>query len=367
MNDHSTPRLKPHLEFYSNEDKVYFFKNPGTAIEMDDPSGFIASVCRLMNGHLDLPQLTQKLSLTHPYESTYLKDLLSVLDESYLLEDCSINQPDNLTDYDISRWKRNIEFFGAYSKANENKFALQKKLQSVKVTLLGLGGAGSHLLYDLAALGVHHIQAVDFDKVELSNLNRQILYNETDIGNFKINVAKNRMSQFAPNANIQFINKKISCSDDIEQLVQGQDIVISVVDQPRESIIDWVNAACIKQKVPFICGAFDWKWALCYSVMPGKTGCIECWKTNAKKSNLLFYELIQKKDFVAASSPNVAIVPFVAILTGLILIDFLKLVTGIAKPQSFGKLWAFDFDTANMSAIESWEKNPQCQICRNAQ
>lgn len=365
MNDQSIPRLKPHLEFYSNEGKIYFFKNPGTAIEMDDPSGFIAAVCKLMDGRLNLILLAEKLSLIHPNESKYLKDLLKVLDESFLLEDCSINQPKNLTNYDIERWKRNIEFFGTYSKANENKYTLQEKLQSFKVTLLGLGGAGSHLIYDMAALGIHHILAVDFDTVELSNLNRQILYNETDIGILKTEVAKKRMSQFSPNAKIQFLNKKILSSEDIEQIIKGQDILISVVDQPRESIIDWVNKACTKEKIPFICGAFDWKWALCYSVMPGKTGCIECWKTDARKSNLLFHELIQKKEFVTASSPNVAIVPFIAILTGLILTDLLKFVTGISEPKSFGKLQAFDFDTTNVSTIESWNINPNCIICQN--
>lgn len=367
LNNQSTPRLKPHLEFYFIDGKIFFFRNPGTAIEMDDPSGFINTVCKLMDGQCNLTSLSEKLSLSHPNESKYLKDLLDVLDENYLLEDSSTNQPIGLTDYDITRWKRNIEFFGAYSKACENKFDLQKKLQTIKVVLLGLGGAGSHLLYDLAALGIRHITAVDFDTVELSNLNRQILYNETDIGNLKTDVAKKRIQAFSPNTKTSFINKKISSSDDIAPIIKEHDIVISVVDQPRETIIDWVNKACIKEKIPFICGAFDWKWALCYSVMPGKTGCIECWKTSAKqKSNLLFHELIQKKEFVAASSPNIAIVPFIAILTGLILTDLLKLITGIAEPQSLGRLWAFDFDTANMSTIESWNINPDCNICQKS-
>src|SRR5205823_3718246 len=133
----------------------------------------------------------------------------------------------------------------------------------------------------------------DFDRVELSNLNRQILYDESDIGNFKTDIAKHKMRKFSPNANFEFINKKISASHDIEKYIQGRDVLISVVDQPRESIVDWVNAACIKQNIPFLCGAFDWKWALYYSVIPGQTGCIECWKTTARKSDLLFYDFLK--------------------------------------------------------------------------
>jgi len=365
MNNNATPKLKPFLEFYTNEDKIFFFKNPGTAIEMSDPSGFISSVCNLMDGNLSQAQLAQMLCDTYPYESKYLPDLLNVLNEQYLLEDTNKNQPNILTEYDISRWRRNIEFFGAYSKADENKYSQQEKLKTIKVTLLGLGGAGSHLLYDLAALGIHHIQAIDFDTIELSNLNRQILYDETNIGSLKTEVAKNKINSFSPNADIKFINKKISSSDDIEQLLYDQDIVISVVDQPRESIIDWVNIACVRRKVPFICGAFDQKWALCYSVMPHKTGCIECWKTSARKSNMLFHDLTKKPNFVTASSPNVAIVPFIAILTGLILTDFLKMVTGISEAKSLGKLLAFDFESTSISVVESWERDPGCLVCHS--
>jgi len=167
-------------------------------------------------------------------------------------------------------------------------------------------------------------------------------------------VAKNKILQFLPNANTGFINKK------------GQDILISVVDQPRESIIDWVNEACIKEKIPLICGALDWKWALYYSIIPGKTGCIECWKINAKKSNLLFHELIREKEFLKAASPNVAIAPLIAILTGLILTDLLKIITGIEEPKSLGKLQAFDFHTTTISTLESWDVNPNCVICQNS-
>ncbi len=295
MNEKSTLRIKPFLEYYPCKGKIFFLKNPGSAIVMDDPTGFIASTCKLMDGNVTLSELTTLLEERHPNEAPYLENLLDVLDESKLLEDTTTNKPGKLTAYDITRWQRNIEFFGAYLKASENKYAAQLKLQSIKVTLLGLGGAGSHLLYDMAALGILHIKAVDFDKVELSNLNRQILYNESDIGHFKTDIAKNRILQFCPNANIQFINKKIISHEALGEIISGQDIVISVIDQPREHIIDWVNISCVKHNIPFICGAFDWKWALYYSVMPRKTGCIECWKNSARKSKILFQELMQKK------------------------------------------------------------------------
>lgn len=209
------PRLKPFIEYHAKEGKVYFFKNPGNALEFADQTNFIFKTCNVMDGKKTYTDIVNELSATHPGQVHYLLDLLHCLDNHTLLEDETKNVSDNLSTYDVVRCTRNIEFFGAYTKASENKFDLQKIIKKLKVTLLGLGGAGSHLLYDLAALGVEDICAVDYDKVELSNLNRQILYYESDIGKEKTVAAKEKMQLFAPRANIHFINKKISSFEDI--------------------------------------------------------------------------------------------------------------------------------------------------------
>lgn len=363
LNHYYKPRLKPLVEFYSSNGKIYFFIRPGVAIEIEDPSKFIANVCTLIDGEKDLNQLKQILYLSFPNETRYLEDLLTVLDNEYLLEDVSRNHSGNLTDYDITRWSRNIEFFGAYCKTTDNKFFYQEKLKSTKVAILGLGGVGSNVLYNLVAMGVCNIKAVDCDEVELSNLNRQIIYSESDIGQLKSIAAKNRISQFLPQAKTEFINKEITCIKDIEEIIADQDIVISAIDQPREAVMDWINVACVKYNVPFLCGALDSKLAICYAIIPGKTGCIECWKVNANKSSLRFQNLIQHKGFVPASSPNVAIMPFISMLSGLIGSEFVKIVTGISEPQSLGRLCAFDFVSSKITISESWEKNSDCLVC----
>lgn len=363
MISYSTPRLKPLVEYCSLENKIYFFNRPSVAIEMDDSSKFIATVCQLMDGKKNLTQLKQALSGIYPKETFYLETLLTVLDSQYLLEDVSRNYTEQLSSYETTRWSRNIEFFGAHCKAQDNKYSYQEKLKSAKVVIFGLGGVGSNVLYNLVGMGAQNIIAVDFDEVELSNLNRQIIYNESDVGKLKSVAARNRILQFSSEVNIEFINKKISCSANIEELIFGQDIVICAIDQPREKIMDWFNAACIKHNVPFLTGALDSRLAIYYTILPGKTGCIECWKASASKSNFMFQNLIQQKDFVPSKSPNVAIMPFMSILSGLMACEFLKIITGLSEPQSLGKLHAFDFYSSQITISESWEKNPACLIC----
>jgi len=363
QNKYKNPRLKLFVEFHSDKNKIYFFKRPGVAIALDDVSGFILAVCKVMDGNKSFEQLYEMLLQSHPNEAPYLITLLTVLDEELLLEDVSKNQPKILSEYDVNRWSRNIEFFSAYNKAETNKYLNQEKIKMAKVTVLGLGGVGSHVLYNLAALGVHNFRIVDFDNVELSNLNRQILYNENDIGQPKTVAAKNRILEFLPHANIETFNTKISCSKDIEKIIDGQDIVISAADQPRNKIIDWLNVACVKKKITFICGALDSKWAIYYTVIPGKTGCIECWKTSAKSNGYIFQDFMNQVGFNAAQAPNVTIMPFISIVSGLIVTELLKILTGIAEPQSLNRLCAFDFNSADISIIESWEKKAKCNVC----
>lgn len=271
------------------------------AIQLNDSSRFIETVCKLMDGTKELFELKEDLEPVYPKETLYLEKLLEVLDRECLLEDKAKNYPSELSNYELQRWARNIDFFGSYTNASDNKFAYQEKLKSTKVAIFGLGGVGYNILLNLAAMGVDSIKAVDFDKVELSNLNRQIIYSESHIGKLKSIAAKERINEFLPNSNIEFVNKKINSAEDIEEIIKDQDIVIASIDQPRDEVIDWFNLACIRHRIPFICGSLDSRLVTYFTIIPDKTGCVECWKNSSGKTRFMFQDLIKRKDFVASS------------------------------------------------------------------
>jgi molybdopterin-synthase adenylyltransferase len=350
MNNTSKFILKPFVEYCSLDGKIYFFNRPGVATTLDDPSSFITNVCKLMRYGITFDELYENLLPLFPNEVPFLEKLLSILDHEYLLEDVSFNYPKDLKEHDINRLSRNIEFFGSYCKAKENKFSYQEKLHST-------------ILYNLVALGVRNIKCIDFDKIELSNLNRQIIYNEADVGKLKTEVAKERICNFMTNAHFEFINKKITSCEDIENIICDRDIVIVAIDNPREKIIDWFNLACVKKQIPFLCGSLDNRLVTYYTIIPGKTGCIECWKNSKGTSSLIFQNFIQSEGFVSALSPNVAIMPFISLLSGFVSKEFLNIVTGINCPQSLGRLCGYDFVSSELKILESWELNPACSIC----
>ena len=103
-------------------------------------------------------------------------------------------------------------------------FSGQKKINNAKVLIIGMGGLGCPLLAYLASSGVCNIGIVDHDKVELSNLNRQILFNSSDIGKFKVIQAKYKISKIYKKIKIKTFKIKIS-KKNIENIIKNFDII----------------------------------------------------------------------------------------------------------------------------------------------
>ncbi len=128
----------------------------------------------------------------------------------------------------------------------------QQKLKSAKVLVLGMGGLGCPLSIYLASLGIGTIGIVDNDKVELSNLNRQIIYNINDLGKYKVDVAKNKIKLI--NKNIIIKSHKIRVNkNNIEKIIKNFDIVCDGTDNFKTRLL--VNDHALKQKKILISAA----------------------------------------------------------------------------------------------------------------
>tara|TARA_B100001029_G_scaffold5419_1_gene3924 strand:- start:412 stop:1155 length:744 start_codon:yes stop_codon:yes gene_type:complete len=128
----------------------------------------------------------------------------------------------------------------------------QKKIFSANVMIVGLGGLGCPLLTYLASSGVGKIGIVDFDKVEISNLNRQTLFNSTDIGKFKVNQAKKVISKLNKNIRIISFRKKIT-SINISKIFNKFDIICDGTDNYKTRYL--INDYCVKNKKILISSA----------------------------------------------------------------------------------------------------------------
>jgi len=130
----------------------------------------------------------------------------------------------------------------------------QKKIFSANVLIIGMGGLGCPLLTYLAASGVGKIGIVDFDKVEISNLNRQTLYNSKDIGKYKVNQAKKAINKINKKIKIITFNKKLT-SKNIKKIFNNYNIICDGTDNYNTRYL--INDFCVKNKKILISSAIS--------------------------------------------------------------------------------------------------------------
>ena len=130
----------------------------------------------------------------------------------------------------------------------------QKRINNAKVLIIGVGGLGCPLLTYLASSGVCKIGIVDHDRVELSNLNRQILFNTSDVGKFKVTQAKNKISKIYKKIKIKTFKLKVS-KKNIENVIKNFDIICDGTDNFNTRYL--INDYCKKNKKILISAAIS--------------------------------------------------------------------------------------------------------------
>ncbi len=151
----------------------------------------------------------------------------------------------------------------------------QKKLFKSNILIVGAGGLGSPIAIYLAAMGVGKIGIVDKDKVELSNLSRQIIFSNNDIGKSKSKTAIKKISKINPDIKVISFNKKLT-DKNIEKIGKNFGIIVDGSDNFRTRFL--INDYCLKNKKVLISGAiskFDGH-AYTFNFSKKKTPCLRC-------------------------------------------------------------------------------------------
>jgi len=142
----------------------------------------------------------------------------------------------------------------------------QKKLSKSTVVILGVGGLGGYAVEMLARIGVGKLLLVDFDKFETTNLNRQIISTEDNLGLLKVEEGKKRIESINPEIETVAINKKIS-SENIDAIIKGADVVVDALDSSILKKI--VEQSCDRNNIPMVHGAIGGWIAQVAVIMPG--------------------------------------------------------------------------------------------------
>jgi adenylyltransferase/sulfurtransferase len=239
-----------------------------------------------------------------------------------------------LTDEDEKRYHRQMMISGWGGKG-------QRRLKSSRVFVAGAGGLGSPLSMYLAVAGVGHISLCDCDSPELSNLNRQILHNDSRIGINKAESGKMTLNALNPSIEVEAISTRIDANT-VDELVGDADIIVDCMDNfPTRYVL---NECAIRKGIPFVHGSI---WGLegkLTFIKSPETPCLKC---------------------IFPSAPPPEVFPVLGATPGTIgcleAMETLKYLTGVGENLK-GKLLVWCGDEMEF-LVYPVAKNPQCPVC----
>ncbi|MBT6327874.1 MAG: molybdopterin-synthase adenylyltransferase MoeB [Candidatus Thioglobus sp.] len=222
----------------------------------------------------------------------------------------------------------------------------QQTLLDSTMLLIGMGGLGSPSALYLAAAGVGHLIIADFDKVEISNLQRQIIHHTDDIGKYKVDSAKNKM--LAINPDIKITTVKDLNDENLSSWVEKSNVVLDGTDNFDTRFK--VNQACIEQKIPLVSAAVI-RFEGQLSVFKGYEDAQPCYQCLYSKEG--------SND--ETCSENGILAPVAGVMGSLQALQAVKVVLNLGE-QLIGKLLIIDAMDLTFRSIKIG-KDDACPVC----
>jgi bacteriocin biosynthesis cyclodehydratase domain-containing protein len=183
---------------------------------------------------------------------------------------------------DAQRYSRQLPYLADLGDARR----LQRRLAAALVVVIGCGGLGTWVLAGLAAAGVRRLRVVDDDRVELSNLNRQILYTPADVGEPKARATAAWLRAFDRRVEVEPLELRVDGPETAARLAAGADALVLAADTPPYVLARWINAACVEHGVPFITGGqLPPLLRIGPLYVPGRTACFACHETTLRRTS----------------------------------------------------------------------------------
>lgn len=223
----------------------------------------------------------------------------------------------------------------------------QLRLKKASVLVVGAGGLGSPVLLYLAAAGVGHIGIVDSDRLELSNLQRQVIHESPGLGNGKVESALNRLQKLNPEIKIDIHNERF-LETNAGLLAAGRDGIVDCTDNMETRFL--INSTCFSQGIPFVFGAV-FRYEGQVAVFDARHGpCFRC-----------MYPVVPDKNAVPDPATNGLLGTVPGLIGMLQATEMLKLILGIGEPL-YGKLVLYDALSVSFKTVRI-AKNPKCPVC----
>jgi bacteriocin biosynthesis cyclodehydratase domain-containing protein len=348
------PRIKRTTEEIETPDGDVYLLRPSADndIRIEKPDAEERRLLAAVNGERTVEELRAE------FGTKEVDDLIVQLQELEVVEDAADDEL--LSPGELERFDRQLRYFSDIG-GEVTPSECQRRLREAKVAVLGVGGLGGWAAWALACCGVGEMRLIDGDRVEVSNLNRQILYTEADIGLLKVECAAARLRSFNSGSKITATAKRLEGEDEIAEFIAGSDVVVDAADWPAHEIERWCNAACFAAGIPYITMSHFPPIARVGPLyVPGVTGCFICQEIGYRREYPLFDVAIEQRR--AKPSPAATLGPACGVIGGQVGVEVMHLLTGLSRPSTQGSAHIYDLRTMEVKR-ERVVPEAECPIC----
>ena len=259
-------------------------------------------------------------------------------DEVYILPAVA-GGSDELSSKELDRFSRQVML-------EEIGYQGQLKLKNSKVCVVGVGGLGNPITSRLAAMGVGTLRIVDRDVIELSNLHRQTMFDEDDVGQIKVEVAAKKLQKLNPDCKIEALAVSVNDYTALE-VIEGCDVVIDALDSVNARYA--LNKACVNFNIPFVTGAAVGVSGQAFTILPKTSACYYC----------MFPSL--DEDSMPTCSIEGVHPSILSIIGGIEVSEAVKVILG-KKPSLSEKILHVDIENLDFTTTRTFRAE-ECPIC----
>jgi len=311
----------------------------GVGGEIQDEGGHVWRALQLMDGSREPGTIVSELQAgTGGLDAESARRLVEDLCGSGYVEDAAAPAVAPFSARELERYSRNESYFSWVDMTpRDTQFVLQDRLRGARVAVIGLGGSGGSVAASLACAGVGYLRCVDNDRVELSNLNRQLLYSEDDIGATKVECAVRRLSRMNTDITVEGVQQRLDGVESAARVIDGMDFAVLCADTPPTQVQMWTNDAAAAAGTP---------WSICFYAgptfmtgifVPGTTACYRCLFSSARTERCSGTETYGESLYGGAGA-NSVISPTAGITGQFGALEAIYFLTGL-QPQTVGRVF----------------------------
>ncbi|TLF61647.1 ThiF family adenylyltransferase [Nonomuraea sp. KC401] len=359
------PRLRDSVIVQTDGGTLLFLCLADRTVKRFACDPFVKDVVRLLDGTRSIGEIGALACGENPEAEQRVAEVVQILAEERLLSrtrdperDFRLLGEERAGFYD--RQLRLFQDFCDEGLAPETSgVGLQRRVDGATAVVCGVGGIGGWVALALAVAGVGRIRLCDFDRVERSNLTRQVVFRVGDVGAPKVEAAAARLREANPYVEVETFDRRIGGAGDLEDVVAGADVVVSAADLPTPNdVAGWVSEACWP-RVPHIMGT-GYAYhigVLGTSIVPGQTACWACVRaeTFADHGRVGMETVVGKREKAGAMGALCGLVG------NILAWEAIRLIAGL--PPALGGRWSeVDFWPLEIRS-RAVPRRPGCPTC----